>query len=184
MLKPVSLSCGHSGCKDCIEELVKIRGPRSICPQCGVRFDPRSLKNNIALHQITRALPVKCCNRDCGWEGIYENAATHYAQCPKLDIECPNVSCYCTEIREGMAAHAAVCPKRKVPCPECKRSVMWESLPEHQTVDCANAIVECPLGCGESFPRYVDFKITTDLKTTRITVHDELFWKNTVHGFH
>lgn len=113
MLKPVSLSCGHSGCKDCIEELVKLKGPRSKCPVCRDYFDSQSLKNNIALHQITRALPVKCCNRDCGWEGIYENAAAHYAQCPKLDMECPNVGCYCTEIREDMAAHAAYVPRER-----------------------------------------------------------------------
>ena len=97
MLHPVSLSCGHSGCKDCIEELVKIRGPRSRCPVCLQYFDGKSVKQNFTLQQITRALPVKCCNGDCGWEGIYENAATHYGQCPKLEIECPNDGCFRTE---------------------------------------------------------------------------------------
>ena len=63
-----------------------------------------------------------------------------------------------------MDTHAAVCPKQKVSCPECKRQVVWEALPAHQTVDCLNAIMECPLSCGESLPRYVDYK-TTDLKT-------------------
>ena len=164
MLNPVSLSCGHSGCKDCIEELVKIQGPRSRCPVCNLYFDGKSVKQNITLKQITWALPVKCCNRDCGWEGVYQNAAAHYGQCPKLDIECPNGGCFRTDVRESMDAHAAVCPKRKVPCPECKRPVVWETLPDHQTEDCPNAIMECPLSCGESFPRYVDYK-TTYLKT-------------------
>ena len=164
MLNPVSLSCGHSGCKDCIEELVKIQGPRSRCPVCNLYFDGKSVKQNITLKQITWALPVKCCNRDCGWEGVYRNAAAHYGQYSKLDIECPNGGCFRTDVRESMDAHAAVCPKRKVPCPECKRPVVWETLPDHQTEDCPNAIMECPLSCGESFPRYVDYK-TTYLKT-------------------
>ena len=149
MLKPVSLGCGHSGCKNCIEELIRVKVPRSKCPTCRVLIDVQSVKNNIALDQITSALPVKCCNKDCRWEGIYVNAAAHHMQCSKLDIDCLNDGCYCTVIREGMAAHAAVCPKRKVPCPECKRIVKWESLQDHQTADCVNATIECPMGCGE-----------------------------------
>ena len=152
MLNPVSLSCGHSGCKECIDELVKIKGPRSGCPVCRAYFDGKSVKQNITFtatnHQgIARGM----LHRDWGWEGIYQIAATHYGQCPKLDIECPNGGCFRTEIRESMDAHAAVCRKRTVPCPECKRPVVWESLPDHQTVNCADAIIECPLSCGESF---------------------------------
>ena len=158
MLKPVSLSCGHSGCKECIDELVRVKGTRSKCPTCRVFFDGQSVQNNISLDQITRTLPVKCFNRDCGWEGMYENAADHYARCPKLDIECPNINCFLIEIREGMGAHATVCLMRKVPCPGCQMSVTWETLPDHQTVSCVNASIACPLSCGESFPRYFDFK--------------------------
>lgn len=166
MLNPVSLSCGHSGCKDCIFnlELVKIQGPRSPLPGMQSIFWWKISETKHYLETNHLALPVKCCNRDCGWEGVYQNAAAHYGQCPKLDIECPNGGCFRTDVRESMDAHAAVCPKRKVPCPECKRPVVWETLPDHQTEDCPNAIMECPLSCGESFPRYVDYK-TTYLKT-------------------
>lgn len=164
MLNPVSLSCGHSGCKDCILELVKIQGPRSPLPGMQSIFWWKISETKHYLEINHLALPVKCCNRDCGWEGVYQNAAAHYGQCRKLDIECPNGGCFRTDVRESMDAHAAVCPKRKVPCPECKRPVVWETLPDHQTEDCPNAIMECPLSCGESFPRYVDYK-TTYLKT-------------------
>ena len=63
------------------QELVRVKGPQSKCPTCRVYFDGQSVKSNIALDQITRALPVKCCNRDGGWEGMYGNVAAHYARC-------------------------------------------------------------------------------------------------------
>ena len=62
MLHPVSLTCGHSGCKDCIEELVKIRGPRSRCPVYLLYFDGKLVKQKFFPATNHRALPVKCCN--------------------------------------------------------------------------------------------------------------------------
>ena len=152
MLKPVTLNCGHSGCQNCIQQLAIERGPQ--CPTCRDPFDVKTLQVNYTLDGITSDLPVLCLSKGCKWLGEHRDAAVHYEECPKLEIHCSNDQCQHVAIREHMAAHTATCVKRKLPCPNCKKSVIWESMPSHQMEQCTNAVTHCPLGCGSTMLRY------------------------------
>lgn len=154
MLKPVSLTCGHSGCRECITELVK-KAKLPKCPMCRKGFQAASIGVNIALDHVTSSLAVECLSAGCGWKGGYGNAAEHFANCAKLPIPCHNIGCQIKIPRQEMPSHALLCTKRKVSCPQCKKYVSWEVYEEHRAGRCDNAVIPCPLNCGRVFPRYV-----------------------------
>ena len=155
MLKPVSLNCGHSACRECLTELAA-QNPVPKCPMCRTGFRAASMSVNIALDHVTSELAVECLSDSCEWKGTYAKAPDHFQTCPKLTIQCENVGCLHAVVREEMKIHASSCCKRNVQCPDCNQSVMWELLKHHQEEQCPNAVAPCPLGCGKEFPRYVN----------------------------
>lgn len=155
MLKPVSLGCGHSGCRECLTELVtKTLMPK--CPMCRTELRADSICVNIALDHITSELAVECLSVGCGWKGSYGQAPEHFKTCPKLQVVCNNEECQHKSIREEMPNHIASCSKKKIPCSECHVCVKWELLQKHQAEQCPNAVIQCPLDCGSTIPRYAD----------------------------
>ena len=153
MLKPVSLKCGHSGCQICMEQhLTTATNPT--CPICRAIINYEPLSVNVALDNLTKELPVRCVSRSCDWTGVYGSARSHYELCPKVKVTCSQDGCERQLTREEMPAHEATCEKKKIPCPECKQSVNRESLEHHRDSDCINAVIQCPLMCATSFPRY------------------------------
>ena len=155
MLKPVSLGCGHSGCRECLTELVtKTLMPK--CPMCRTELRADSICVNIALDHITSELAVECLSVGCGWKGSYGQAPEHLKTCPKLQVVCNNEECQHKSIREEMPNHIASCSKKKIPCSECHVCVKWELLQKHQAEQCPNAVIQCPLDCGSTIPTYAD----------------------------
>ena len=60
MLKPVTLLCGHSGCQECLTNLVATENDPH-CPICRVAIVPTNpLKVNITLNYLTSSLNVMC----------------------------------------------------------------------------------------------------------------------------
>ncbi|XP_022794709.1 TNF receptor-associated factor 5-like [Stylophora pistillata] len=152
MLKPVSLTCGQSGCHECITELVKkAKAPKY--PVCRKGFQAALMGVNIALDHVTSSLAVECLSAGCGWKGGYGNAAEHFPNCAKLPIPCHNIGCQIKITRHEMPSHALLCTKRKVSCPQCRKYVSWEMYEEHRAGRCDNALIPCPLNCGRVFPR-------------------------------
>lgn len=157
MLKPVSLSCGHSGCKSCIEMLFQAVGSGA-APKCALcrttlTETPSSLGINVALDNLTRELPVQCMSSGCMWRGIYSDARSHHHVCGKLEVECGNHGCHHKCAREQMAQHADTCMKKEIPCSDCKKSVTRDLMDRHRSSLCFHAGVLCPLGCGTTLPR-------------------------------
>lgn len=69
MLRPVTLSCGHSGCQDCLAKLSAMAThPR--CPLCKKNIDS-DLNINFSLHAITSHFEVYCTNDGCQWKGNF-----------------------------------------------------------------------------------------------------------------
>ena len=97
LLKPVTLSCGHSGCENCLTTLARIATPT--CHECRAPFTANGLKLNVVMDKMTRALKVKCLSRGCGWRGIYPKAEDHCNECPKLEERCRNE--HCTHVAPG-----------------------------------------------------------------------------------
>ena len=152
MLKPVSLSCGHSGCLVCLRQLTKsTANPK--CPMCRREFQASSIAVNIALDHITSELAVECQSQGCDWKGKYARAQAHQKHCPKLLVKCSNDGCAFRETREKMPQHEKSYSKREIPRKDCGDPIVWDSSQEHEQFQCTNATRPCPLGCGEIFPR-------------------------------
>ena len=158
MLKPVSLGCGHSGCKTCIEMLFQLdaSGAAPKCALCRTTLTEKSgsLGINFALDNLTRDLPVQCMSSGCTWKGIYSDARSHHLVCAKLEVKCGNDGCHYKCAREQMPQHADTCIKKEIPCPDCKKSVTRELIDRHRSSLCFYAMIHCPLGCGTLLPRY------------------------------
>lgn len=155
ILKPITLSCGHSGCEKCLANLARIATPK--CHTCRTPFTANGLKLNVIMDTMTRDLNVKCLSGGCEWSGIYPEAEDHYNECPKLEERCKNEHCTHVAARETMPAHEDVCPKQKLPCMDCKLLVPRDGIQHHHDFMCVNSPVQCPLECGTLLPRYVDY---------------------------
>ena len=148
MLKPVSLSCGHSGCLVCLRQQ-QIRS--ALC--VGGEYQASTIAVNIALDHITSELAVECQSQGCYWKGKYARARAHQKHCPKLLVKCSNEGCAFREAREEMTQHEKSCSKKEIPCNDCGDLIVWDSSQEHEQFQCINATRPCPLGCEEIFPR-------------------------------
>ena len=153
MSSPVTLQCGHSVCLKCFRQLVSA-SPAPKCPVCRSGL-PDGLSVNVCMNELTRKLAMKCLSAECGWSGGYGEAEAHGAHCPKAVINCANAGCTVSAKREYMANHEDTCLKKAMPCLKCHKTVVRERTQEHEESGCEFSEVECPLACGERFPRYV-----------------------------
>ena len=94
MLRPVTLLCGHSACRNCYRRLLEIEEQKSkttaLCPECRKHFGRESLIVSYAMDRVTSSLEVQCLNEDCEWKGQLGEAEDHNRQCPRqAKISCP-----------------------------------------------------------------------------------------------
>lgn len=153
MLKPVTLVCGHSGCQECLTNLVATENDPH-CPICRVAIAPTTpLKVNITLNYLTSSLDVMCTNVGCQWSGKYDMAENHSSHCPRVKVKCENDGCPYVDMREAMPSHASSCVKRKTRCQNCGISMAKERLDGHIASLCSYSVISCPIGCEATFPR-------------------------------
>ena len=157
-MKPVTLRCGHSGCMDCLANIISLssntsasRGP---CPVCRQLFHLDELHLNVSLDKLTRGLKMECCNGDCQWKGTLEEARAHGKNCPKAVASCPHDGCPNVSTKEEIERHQGDCQFRKIECLGCRTLVRRTNKAEHETNRCNYSSVDCPLGCGTKLPRY------------------------------
>lgn len=86
--RPVTLACGHSGCKNCMETWAESTAT-PLCPQCRATFRKEELRLNVAMDKATRDLPVKCNSQGCQWKGNYSDANDHLRHCQKYERGAP-----------------------------------------------------------------------------------------------
>ena len=121
MLRPVRLSCGHSGCQDCLAKLsAMVTHPR--CPLCKKNIDS-DLNINFSLHAITSHFEVYCSNDGCQWKGNFGCSEEHSNRCGKLKPQCENNGCHQLLRREEMESHLLECPKQQTSCSHCGGSI-------------------------------------------------------------
>ena len=109
--RPVTLACGHSGYKNCMETWAESTAT-PLCPQCRATFRKEELRINVAMDKGTQDLPVKCNSQTCQWKGNYSDANDHLKHCPKVR-EVPQRR---TPAHGSMGRNDSKClPKRKDP---------------------------------------------------------------------
>ena len=180
MFKPVTLPCGHSCCKKCLENLVvaTLSTNPPHCPVCRQEM-PANLNINVCLHQLTNNLAVGCSNAGCSWKGSYAEAESHESECPKWVVECVNEGCGHSATREEIREHGGTCKKAQVRCAKCRKRVAREDLQLHLEKSCWFSMMDCPLGCGATLPRYVKMYSDTKVKIISPTegkIGISIFW--------
>ena len=128
MLKPVSWSCGHSGCLVCLRQLhSKSEMPYGSEGISGINY--------FCQHCPWPRYKQTCC-------GV-----------PKSNAP----SCMCKRgmrIPWGSGKNAAAQKiLQQEGDPLCGDLIVWDSSREHEQFQCINATRPCPLGCGKIFPR-------------------------------
>ena len=138
--RPVTLACGHSGYKNCMETWAESTAT-PLCPQCRATSRKEELRINVATDKATQDLPVKCNSQSCQWKGNYSDANDHLRHYPKVQERCPNEGRQHMAAWEEMTANA--CPKERIPCSGCQLSVTREKLQFHRTSLCIITTVCC-----------------------------------------
>lgn len=104
-------------------------------------------------------LPIRCSFVDTE-TGIHcpvvspgkESMYVHAQKCPFRTKRCENTGCGKQVSIQSLAIHLQHCSFEKVQCLQCGLSLPRNVEPEHQ-LHCPNAMVSCPLGCGEVLRR-------------------------------
>ena len=80
--EPVSISCDHLFCSDCIKG-------QPTCPTCRERFTTTPDRGSV---RIVKAFKVKCPNsvEGCKWQGDLGDAEEHSKKCQHQKVKCPN----------------------------------------------------------------------------------------------
>lgn len=67
MNKPVSLSCGHSACKDCMLQLVRSQGRSKSCSLCRTTINQTKFNISVPLQAIIAKIKVQCTGMFLEW---------------------------------------------------------------------------------------------------------------------
>ena len=131
-LKPISLSCGHSGCLVSLRQLTKSTSTLK-CPMRQREFQASTISFNSAIDQITSELAVECQSQGCDWKGKYARARAHQNQCHKLLVQTRDAHSVRLEKKccstENLAARGRSPAKIVV-------ILVWDSSQEHKQFQC------------------------------------------------
>lgn len=119
MNQPVSMVCGHSACKACLEMVSKsLQGNGKTCPPCRETITLRKMNTNLAVRAMIAKILVHCINSGCAWTGEHDKMQNHSANCPFKIVSCPNGSQESYR-QNAMDLHLAACPFQEVKCSFC-----------------------------------------------------------------
>ena len=145
----LSVCCGHTFCKSCLDELKRSRTRSSkLCPVC--RSKNIAPVPNKQVDRKIRSLRVYCINKEkgCEWQGEVNDINVHLSDaCVYESIECTNG---CGEMlqRRCLTQHTATeCSHRKINCPHCNLSGIHHFVTGDHMRECPKVIIACPNHC-------------------------------------
>jgi hypothetical protein len=148
---PVSTTCEHFFCRECIENQLT-------CPMCRRSFKVTSDRRS---EKILMALSVKCplTEKGCEWEGELGNVADHFEKaCEYNEVDCPKG---CGKVLKGprdtVNKHLTYCGDFPLPCPAgCRSTRKRKEMKQHLSSECLEEVVSCKyalFGCNKTTKR-------------------------------
>lgn len=121
-----------------------------VCSGCSREEEGNRLSTDRDLVSTLLAnCPLK--ERGCVWQGILTDLVVHLGSCPCYNVDC--VNCGCVVKREEMTHHLEnECSTRKIRCEVCSEYYLFGDDNMHE-LECWEALVGCPLECGEKIVR-------------------------------
>ena len=148
----LSVCCGHTFCKSCLEAADQVN-----CPMCRHKYF--AVVPNKQTDRIIRSLHVYCSNKQkgCEWRGEVNAITSHLNNrdgCQFQEVDCPN-NCGVSYQRQHLTSHVEVeCPRRKVNCQLCHDTGEHQFIEGQHKEECPKLPQPCPNNCGvDSIPR-------------------------------
>ena len=146
MKEPVSTSCEHLFCQNCIKD-------QPTCPTCRKRFTTTPDRGSV---RIVKAFKVKCPNsvEGCKWQGDLGDAEEHLEEkCQHQKVKCPN-RCGSKLDRKHLRRHTQRdCTHRPYKCPYCDHKGVYKDVTTVHYTTCGDFPLSCPAGCRKKIKR-------------------------------
>ncbi|KAL8562406.1 hypothetical protein ACOMHN_066120 [Nucella lapillus] len=137
-------------------------------------LDPKEMFPDRGFRREMMRIQAKCPNELCVWSGHFTDYVKHEAECQHQPLVCEKCGehvskqkldahkmrdclkrvvkcdhCHLDVVFDQKKNHLKDCPKVPESCSQCSKSVSRDKMRKHQSQDCPNRIVQCPLeGCG------------------------------------
>ena len=146
MEEPVSTSCDHLFCKNCIQY-------RPTCPTCCKEYTTTPDRGSV---RIMKAFKVKCPNSwvGCKWQGDLGDAEEHLEEkCQHQKVECPNGCGSKVDHKHKRRHTQGDCTHRPYKCPHCDHKGVYKDVTTVHYTTCGDFPLSCPTGCGKKIKR-------------------------------
>jgi len=153
----LSVCCGHTFCKSCLEGAKKATSIVDACPIC--RDENFVAVFNKQASRIVQSLYVLCANKmkGCEWQGEVSKIVNHLKSsdgCEFEDVTCP-VDCGTTMQRQYLSSHLEnECMRRMVDCQYCNITGEHQFIEGEHKDQCSKFPIGCPNKCeADNMPR-------------------------------
>ena len=151
MNQPVSMVCGHSACKACLEMVSKsLQGNGKTCPLCRETITLRKMNTNLAVRAMIAKILVHCINSGCAWTGSMTRCKITAPFVPSRLSRALMVPRKATDRMPWISTWQPVHFRKS-----SVHFVMFkgqDSISTH-TGNCPEGPRVCPLHCGDEMPR-------------------------------
>ncbi|XP_065887836.1 TNF receptor-associated factor 4-like [Dysidea avara] len=153
----LSLCCGHTFCKSCLDGAKKVTATTDACPIC--RNEEFVTVPNKQVDRAVKDLQVFCTNKEkgCEWQGELNGIIDHLEKsngCLFEEVMCSN-DCGIKLQRQYLSSHIEdECVRRKVECQYCHDGIEKQYIEGKHKEQCPKYPLNCPNQCvARNIPR-------------------------------
>ena len=146
----LSVCCGHTFCKTCLEDAKQVSVVVKTCPMC--RKEDFTTFPNKQNERAVNNLHVFCTNKDkgCDWQGEVNSITGHLASsdgCKFEEVNCPN-GCGESLERRYLSNHFDTgCPRSNITCQYCTITGERQFINGQHQQQCPKLPLLCPNKC-------------------------------------
>ena len=146
----LSVCCGHTFCKSCLEDAKRVLVVTNACPMC--RNEDFTTFPNKQNERAVKNLHVFCTNkgRGCDWKGEVNDITDHLSHndgCLFERVNCSN-KCGVSLERRCLSKHIdAECPYSKITCRYCYITGGCHFITGQHQEQCSKFPLPCPNNC-------------------------------------